>query len=98
MSFINKSGILEWSEKNINNIPNICGVYVLRDNTTIGGILYVGMARTGRFKERILEHFNSGDIPGVRFFDWYQTKTEEDASALERFWISKYIPPHNKQN
>lgn len=98
MAFIQKSGILLWTKKNIDNTPNICGVYILRRSTMVEGILYIGMAGDGRLKERILEHFSSKDIPGVNFFDWYETNTERDASVLESFWISKYTPIYNKQN
>lgn len=95
MTFIKKSGILQWERENIDSVPDTCGVYTLRSNTRIGGILYVGKAGVGRLKERILEHFKSKDIPGVIFFDWYETRTEDDAKALESFWRTRYNPPHN---
>lgn len=95
MTFIEKSGILPWEKQNIDNVPDICGVYILRRGTTLGSILYIGKAGRGRLKERLLEHFNSSDIPGIRFFDWYETDTENDASTLESFWKTKYNPPYN---
>ena len=97
MAFPNKSDILIWTKENIDNVPDTCGIYTLRKNTRIEGILYIGMAGERRLKERILEHFNSNDITGVIFFDWYETKTESDAKVLEEFWIDKYAPIYNKQ-
>jgi len=97
MAFIKKSGILPWTKGNIDNVLNTYGIYILRKDTTIEGILYIGMASKGRLREKILEHFNSNDIPGVNFFDWYETTTENDAKVLEKFWITKYIPIFNKQ-
>ncbi len=98
MIFTNKSEILTWTKENIDSVPNTRGVYILRKNTTIESILYIGMAGEKRLKERILEHFNSKDVPEVNFFDWYETKTESDARILENFWIDKYVPIYNKQD
>ena len=97
MAFSKKSGILPWTKENIDNVLDTYGIYILRRDTTIVGILYIGMASKGRLRERILEHFNSNDIPGVNFFDWYETITENDAKVLENFWITKYAPIYNKQ-
>lgn len=96
MTFINKSDILTWTKENIDNVPDAHGIYTLRKNTKIEGILYIGMADKKQLRERILGHFNSNDIPDVLFFDWYETETENDARVLERFWINKYAPIYNK--
>lgn len=94
-AIINKSEIMPWTRDNIQTSPNVSGVYTLRSSTTVESILYIGMAGAGRLRERILEHFSSGDISGVNYFDWYQTQTEEDARVLENMWITKYHPPYN---
>ena len=98
MVFTNRSDILKWIKENVDSVPDTCGIYTLRKNTRIEDILYIGMAGEKRLRERILEHFNSNDIPGVIFFDWYETKTENDAKVLEKFWINKYVPTYNKQS
>ncbi len=89
MSFIQKSNILPWQKENIDNLPEY-GIYVLRKDTTINGILYIGKAEPGKMKEKLLHHFETKDIPSVIFFDWYETKTDEDANALKGVWESKY--------
>lgn len=92
---INKSEIMRWTKENIQTVPNVSGVYTLRSSTTVESILYIGMAGPGRLKERLLEHFYSGEIAEIHYFDWYETRTEEDARLLESMWIIKYHPPYN---
>jgi excinuclease UvrABC nuclease subunit len=94
-AIIRKSEIIHWSRENIQTVPDTNGVYTLRSSTTIESILYIGMAGPGRLRDRLLEHFNSQEIGGINYFDWYETNTEEDARILESMWITKYHPPYN---
>ena len=96
MTIVSRSPILVWNEHNIQQTPDSTGVYVLRDPHQI--IIYVGRTRAPRrLRERILEHWSSRDVPGVSFFDWYQTDTEANAGSVEAEWIQRYQPPYNVQ-
>ena len=48
-------------------------------------------------ERRLNEHFLSGDVPGVLFFDWYETGSLEDARNVEKQWIIKYSPKYNER-
>lgn len=82
-----------WSDFRIDQVPDAPGAYVLKDSST--GVLYVGRAGYGRLRQRLKEHKSKGDVPGVRFFDWYQTYNEQDAADLERYLYDLYQPPYN---
>jgi len=90
-----KSGILSWSIKGIKDAPSKTGAYVLRNDSSAEGIIYIGS--TNNLERRLMEHFLSEDIPEVLFFDWYQTSNIENARYLERSWIIKYIPKYNEK-
>ena len=92
---INKSLILSWNEFNIQDIPQTNGIYVLRDFPALEGIIYIGSSNN--LRERLLTHWRENDISSVKFFDWYQTNTENEARVLERNWIIKYKPRFNIQ-
>lgn len=93
MGYIRKSSIMSWTYGNISSTPDVAGVYVLRDaNQTI---IYIGSAGASRLRERLLEHWNESDIPGVSYFDWYQTSSTEEARVLEKAWIAEHRPKHN---
>lgn len=94
-NIIKQSGILPWQATNIALAPSRPGVYVLRTATEIGSIIYIGS--TDNLERRLNEHFLSGDIPGVLFFDWYETGLLEDARNIEKQWIIKYSPKYNHQ-
>ncbi|NQU83444.1 MAG: hypothetical protein HQ536_01915 [Parcubacteria group bacterium] len=89
MSFIKKSNLLPWKKENIDNLPRY-GIYTLRKDTTISGILYVGKAEPEKMKEKLLDHLESKDVSPVNYFDWYETRTDEDATALKEVWEKKY--------
>lgn len=92
---INKSLILSWNEFNTQSSPEANGVYVMRESPTLEGIIYIGSSNN--LRERLLTHWRENDISSVKFFDWYQTKTDEEAKQLERLWITKYKPRFNTQ-
>ena len=89
MGYTNKSPIQSWSYSNILAAPEVAGVYVLRDAAQ--SITYIGSAGAGRLRGRLLEHWNNSDVPGVHFFDWYQTASTDDARSLERLLGSVFL-------
>lgn len=94
MNVVSKSSILTWEHYIINATPDVAGVYVMRDMNQL--IIYIGSAGAGRLRERLLEHWRDTDIPGVKYFDWYQTAGTNDARSLETSWISRYRPRYNE--
>jgi excinuclease UvrABC nuclease subunit len=94
-NIIKKSGILPWQALNITSAPSKPGVYVLRTATEISSIVYIGSS--DNLERRLNEHFLTGDIPGVLFFDWYETNTLDEARQLERQWIIQYSPRYNER-
>ena len=90
---IKQSGILPWQANNITTAPSKPGVYVLRTATDISSIVYVGSS--DNLERRLNEHFLSSDVPGISFFDWYETGSNEDARSIEKQWIIKYSPKYN---
>ena len=90
---IKQSGVLPWQATNISAAPSRSGVYVLRTATEIGSIIYIGSSDS--LERRLNEHFLSGDVPGVLFFDWYETSSIENARDVEKQWIVKYSPKYN---
>src|SRR4051812_46061842 len=89
----NKSGILPWDIEKIQDAPAKTGVYVLRTATDLGSIIYVGSSEN--LQQRLREHFSSGEIPNVVFFDWYETNDLNKAISIERIWVEKYSPKFN---
>ncbi len=94
MGFINKSGILEWNKLNIDVVLPTCGVYILRNSAR--QLIYIDMAESS-LKDNLLYHWNNNDIPGVAFFDWYQTSDIQNAKLLKEGWVLQYKPAHNSQ-
>lgn len=90
---IKQSGILSWEATNIAAAPSRSGVYALRTSTEISSIVYVGSS--DNLERRLNEHFLLGDVPGVLFFDWYETNSVENARNIEKQWIIKYAPRYN---
>ena len=67
------------------------GIYVLRTATgEIAGIVYIGSS--DNLERRLSRHFLLGDVPGILFFDWYETSSSENARTIEKQWIVKYSP------
>jgi excinuclease UvrABC nuclease subunit len=92
-NIIKQSGILPWQATNIASAPSKPGVYALRTSTEISSVIYIGS--TDNLERRLNEHFLSGDIPGVLFFDWYETGSPDDARNIEDQWVTKYSPKYN---
>jgi hypothetical protein len=77
---VKKSGILEWSDENINNSPATFGVYVLRSSPINGDILSVKACENLK-KELGAEKLESES--GIKFFEWYSTTTNDDAALIK---------------
>ena len=92
--FINKSDILSWNEANLRHMPDVAGVYCLRDVSR--SVIYIGSVGANRLKARLMEHYNSCDVPGVQYFDCYQCISGTEARALEKEWIQRYQPLYNQ--
>jgi len=95
MAIKTQSQVLAWSESNIGNAPDACGVYTLRTGTSLESIGYIGYAGARRLKSRLMEHWTSRDRPQTTHFCWTECTDEKNAQELEQSWISKYKPPWN---
>ena len=80
-----------WIRGNLHVVPAVPGVYVLRDQNQ--NILFIGSVDSRGLRERLTEHFRENDIPGVRYFEWYQTEGHGRARERERHWVARYKPP-----
>jgi excinuclease ABC subunit C len=85
--------------KDIKNIPNKIGVYLMRDKNK--KILYIGKAKD--LKKRIKSYFSQKDtraminilIPKIQKVDFFIVKTEKEALILENNLIKKHKPTYN---
>jgi len=80
-----------WSLSNLNFVPSVHGVYVLRDQHQ--NILFIGSVVSRGLRERLIGHLKENDIPGVRYFEWYQTDRPSSAREQKKNWIARYKPP-----
>lgn len=90
MTIINtKSGILSWSDNNVDNSPHECGVYILRTAPTTDSIKII--EPSSDLHEDLVMKIKDLPVPGIEFFDWYSTNTFIEAEALATLWREKYI-------
>ena len=61
-----------------------------------GGILYAGSAKKGRVQERLNEHLDSGDLPGVKEVRIKRMTSVSEARAEEKRIIKQEDPKLNK--
>ena len=80
-----------WSRNSLCNVPPVYGVYILRDQNQ--NILFIGSGDSRGLRERLLGHLWENDIPGVRYFEWYQTDRPGSAREKQKHWIARYKPP-----
>jgi len=86
-------------QEKLNVVPNVPGVYLMRDQ--YGHIIYIGKAID--IKQRLKSYFVSKSHDGkvtamlakVADFDYFITKTENDALGLEANLIKKHKPHYN---
>lgn len=91
VQIVKRWNIRSWNQRNISLIPNIVGVYVLYNQRRHP--LYVGM--TLNLKNRLWNHYHFNDIPGIRFFRCYHTRSRRDAIALEKRLFYKLDPMYS---
>src|SRR2546425_5969192 len=76
-----------WNSSNLYDVPPVNGVYVLRDQNQ--NILFIGSVGSRHLRDRLIGHLQVNDVPGVRYFEWYQTdgprsaRSEEHTSELQ---------------
>ena len=80
-----------WNPNNLYGVPPVNGVYVLRDQNQ--NILFIGSVGSRRLRDRLMGHLRINDVPGVRYFEWYQTDGLRSAREQARRWIARYQPP-----
>jgi len=80
-----------WNPGNLHSVPPVNGVYVLRDQNQ--NILFIGSGGSCRLHDRLIGHLRINDVPGVRYFEWYQTDGPRRAREQARRWIARYQPP-----
>ena len=80
-----------WNSSNLYDVPPVNGVYVLRDQNQ--NILFIGSVGSRHLRDRLIGHLQVNDVPGVRYFEWYETDDPRSARAKARQWIARYRPP-----
>ena len=80
-----------WNPSNLHGVPPVIGVYVLRDQNQ--NILFIGSVGSRRLRDRLMGHLRVNDVPGVRYFEWYQAYGPRRAREQARQWIARYQPP-----
>ena len=80
-----------WHSSNLYDVPPVNGVYVLRDQNQ--NILFIGSVGSRHLRDRLIGHLQVNDVPGVRYFEWYQTDGSRSAREKARQWIARYRPP-----
>ncbi len=80
-----------WNRNNLIVVPQVQGVYVLRDQNQ--NILFIGSVDSCGLRERLMGHLRENDVPGVRYFEWYQTDGHGSARKKQRHWVARYKPP-----
>lgn len=85
------SGILTWSQNNIEQTPESVGVYVLRETPINGFVIEVDM--TENLKKKLEELKANGFR--ANFFSWYETKDSEDAKKVLEDLALKYQSSHH---
>ena len=83
-----KSGILEWSKENLENVTNNSGLFVLKDSPISGNVLYVGTSE--HLRDELLGLYSS-EMGKVPFFEWYETQSKIDAETLKKTWEESQI-------
>jgi len=79
----------------IENLPEAKPV-LYRIQTEGGKTNYVGVAKKGRVQERIKEHLDSGEIPGVKV-QIHQMPSIQDAVNAEARVIARTKPKYHEQ-
>lgn len=86
------------------SVPHRPGVYLMKDCS--GGIIYVGKAKD--LKRRLANYFSPSRktlenhktralIAAISSFDYYETRSDQEALLLEQKYIKEYRPHYNVQ-
>lgn len=84
-----KSGILSWSEDNVINASNDCGVFILRTSPTTDSIKIIEASEN--LNKDLVVRIADSSLSDIKFFDWYSMDTFDEAIELARSWNEKYI-------
>lgn len=79
-----------FTKRNIEQVPNQSGVYVLWRGKT--GNPYIGKAGAGNLQKRINRHFNQKDKRGITSFQYRPTTSDREARNLEKKCRNKLNP------
>jgi excinuclease UvrABC nuclease subunit len=82
-----------------NYVPNVCGVYYLRgiaDEKSIYPVYYIGTAKRGRLREKLLNHYFKTDWNDVVYLNYIECDNEGEAKQLARHAIEAYRPKYNE--
>ena len=85
-----------FNKKQIGQLPDDQPV-VYEGLTSAGTNLYTGSAKRGRVQERLLEHKEQGDLPGVTQFRIKKMLSVGEARAEEKRIIKQEQPKINEQ-
>lgn len=83
--------IRHFGPKNIIKIPQEPGTYVLLNRTQ--QIQYVGSSNN--LRKRLMDHLRLRDVPDLRYFRAYRTRSVNEAIKLEKKLYHKHRPPYN---
>jgi len=77
------------------SVPESSGVYSLLDDR--GAVLFIGVAASGRLRQRIHSHLDRRDIPEAAAFCFKPVAAESDAEREQEDLILQYMPRYNSQ-
>ena len=84
-----------FNQKNINDVPEQSGVYVI---TSKRGICqWVGMAGPGRLRERLQEHLRENDVKAADLFQFRPTSSEAEARMREEEYKGRLKPKQGER-
>lgn len=85
-----------FNKKNIEQLPDDKPV-VYEGLSGTGDVLYAGSAKKGRVQERLNEHLDTGDLPGVKKVRIKRMPSVSEARAAEKRIIQQEDPKVNKR-
>ena len=86
---------VKYNNKGVAKLPKDKPV-VYKIQTASAATNYVGVAKKGRARERIQEHLDAGNIPGVKV-QIEQVSSIAEAKKKEQNILSRTKPKYNKQ-
>lgn len=93
------TSLILFNRNTINNyIPNTCGVYYLRgiaDETSLYPVYYIGRAKLGQLRTKLMEHCQKEDWLDVVYFNYIECDTDREARILHKHEVSRHKPKYN---